>query len=354
MGEITSVHFFVLVLLGILLLVVALIIGVLLYGFFQYRQSVRLSGWLELINQKISQVIVYDEQDQPDTLSFHQLSQNRVFRNLFLQRLVDSEKKFSGMAKDRLKGLFDQYGLHREAERKLGRKKAFLIAGGIQELAVMDARDALPRISGFLFHPSPQVYQEAQYAMVNLKGFEGLAFLDTAEGKISEWQQLRLLLSVNSIPENSVPAIKSWLASSNDSVVVFTLKLIRKFQLLSFYPDVTELLEHGSSEVRIFAVQTLLSLDNPSTMKALTEAYPRQPLEVQAEMIRAMKVSKDRRTTDLLKKELSENPSPGIKVHAAEALFLLGDQAYLTEQMKREAASEELIQIIKYALQEKV
>lgn len=354
MAEITSVYFFVLVLFGILLLVVVLIIGVLLYGFFQYRQSVRMYRWLEIINQKISEVIVYDTEDQPDNLSFRQFSGNSSFRNLFLQKLVDSEKKFSGMAKDKIKGLFNQYGLHREAEQKLGRKKAFLIAGGIQELTVMDSTDALPRISGFLSHPSPQVYQEAQYAMVSLKGFEGLAFLDTAEGKISEWQQLRLLLSVTTIPEDSVPPIKSWLTSPNDSVVVFTLKLIRKFQLLSFYSDIIGLSEHASSEVRIRAVQTLLSLDNPSTMDALTEIYPRQPLEVQAEILRAMKVSKDKSTTELLKKELSENPSPGIKVHAAEALFSLGHQDYLVHLVQEEAASNELVQIVRYALQEKI
>ncbi len=354
MGEINSVHFFVLVLFGILLLVVVLIIGVLLYGFFQYRQSVRVSGWLEVINQKISEVIIYDGEDLPDNLSFRQFLGNSSFRNLFLQKLVDSEKKFSGMAKDRIKGLFSQYGLHHEAEQKLGRKKAYLIAGGIQELTVMDSTDVLSRISGFLSHPSPQVYQEAQYAMVNLKGFEGLAFLDTAEGKISEWQQLRLLLSVTAIPENSIPAVKGWLKSPNNSVIVFTLKLIRKFQLLSFYPDVMELLEHASSEVRIRGIQTLLSLENPSTMNDLIKVYPHQPMEVQTEILRAMKVSKDRSTTGLLKKELSDSPVSGIKVHAAEALFSLGHQEYLVQLMQDETASDELVQIIKYALQEKI
>jgi hypothetical protein len=353
MGETASVHFFVLILFGILLLVVMLITGVLLYGFFQYRQSVRLSGWLEIINQRISEVIVYDEQDLPDNLAFERFTGNSSFRNLFLQRLVDSEKKFSGMAKDKIRGLFSRYGLHHEAEQKLRRKKAFLIAAGIQELTVMDSRDDLSGISGFLSHPASQVYQEAQYAMVSLKGFEGLSFLDTASGKISEWQQLRLLLSVASIPEDSLTAIKNWLISTNDSVVVFTLKLVRKFQLLSFYSEVTELLEHPASEVRIRAVQTLVSLENPSTINDLTEAYPHQPAEVQTEIIRAMKVSKDRSTTDLLKKELSENPASGLKVHAAEALFSLGHHEYLVQLMQREDASDELVQIVKYALQEK-
>ena len=354
METITSVHFFVLVLLAILLLVVLLIIGVLFYGFFQYRETIRLSGWMQIINEKISEVIVYDESDQPDNPAFQQFSANPSFRNLLLQKLVDSEKKFSGMAKDKIKDLFNKYGLHREAEKKLGQKKAFLIAGGIQEFTVMDSKDALPRISGFLSHASSEVYQEAQYAMVSLKGFEGLGFLETAKGRISEWQQLRLMLSITSIPEDSGPSIENWLTSTNDSVIIFTLKLIRKFQLLSFYHEVTGLLEHVSSEVRIQSVQTLLSLDNPSTVGDLMEIYPHQPLEVRIEILRAMKVSKDRSITDLLKKELLENPFPAIKIHAAEALFSLGYHDYLIRLEQDEAVSEELVQIIKHALQERI
>jgi len=85
--------------------------------------------------------------------------------------LVDSEKKFSGAAKNKIKNLFKEYNLSDVAIRKLNQKKINLIAQGIRELAVMDQEEAVPMISLFLSHPSHQVYQEAQYAMVRLKGF---------------------------------------------------------------------------------------------------------------------------------------------------------------------------------------
>lgn len=350
----TSVHFLFLVFLGMLSLVLVLIIIVLFYSFLQYREGMRVSGWLKMIDAKISEAIVYDEQEIPSDPGFKKLSDNLSFRNIFLNKLVDSEKKFSGSAKERIKDLFRQYNLHREAMEKLEQKSPYLIAGGIQELTVMDSKEALPKISSFLSHPSEQVYQEAQYAMVSFKGFEGLEFLNTAAGKISEWQQLRLLLSITKIPEDSGPSIEEWLKSSNASVIIFTLKLLRKFQLLTFYPMVISLLNHSSVKVRIQAVQTLLSLENPSTVTQLMEVYPDQPMEVQVEILRVMKISKDKVCIDLLKKELTGSEVSGIKVQAAEALFALGDQEYLEQLTQDESSSEELIQIIKYALQEKV
>lgn len=350
----TSVHFLFLVFLGMLSLVLLLIIVVLFYSFFQYKESVRSSSWLDIINKKISETIVYEEDEIPSDQNFVALSGDTSFRNMFLKKLVDSEKKFSGAAKNKLNSLFTRYDLQKEAIKKLDQKKPHLITGGIQELTVMDAKESLPKIARFLTHSHQQVYQEAQYAMVRLQGFEGLDFLNTVSSKISEWQQLRLLLSIKSIPENSDAAIKNWLESENDSVIIFSLKLLKKFQLLSLYPPVLNLLNHASAEVRVQAVKAMQSLENFSTVTSLTEAYPEQPLEVRLEILKVIKSSKDQSCTDLLKQELSESTSTGIKVHAAEALFLLGHHEYLSKMAQEESSSEELVQIIKYAMQEKV
>lgn len=350
----TSVHFLFLVFLGMLSLVLLLIIAVLIYSVYQYRESIQAFRWSEVINKKISEVIVYDKEEIPANSSFSAASGSASFRNLFLQRLAESEKKFSGAAQNKLKDLFQEYNLQEEALKKLNQKKEHIIAGGIQELTAMQVEEALPKIATFLTHPSAQVYQEAQYAMVNFKGFEGLHFLNSISSKISEWQQLRLLISITNIPENSGESIKLWMESSNDSVVIFTLKLLRKFQVLSLYSTVTDLLDHPSVDVRVQAVQTLLSLENSSTIGDLMEAYPQQPIEVQKEILKVMKKSKDQCSTDFLKDQLLNTPDSGIKVYAAEALCALEQQEYLTEISQKENSSEELIQIIKYVLQEKV
>ncbi|KQT20982.1 hypothetical protein ASG22_16330 [Chryseobacterium sp. Leaf405] len=335
-------------------LVMALVIVVLLYNFIEYKESARATAWSGIIDKKISEVIVFADEEIPVDSQFNILVTIKSFRTLFLQRLVDSEKKFSGAAKNKIRNLFKEYNLSDVAIRKLNQKKINLIAQGIRELAVMDQEEAVPMISLFLSHPSHQVYQEAQYAMVRLKGFDGLHFLDTFSSKISEWQQLQLLLSISSLPVDSDITIERWMGSANDSVVIFTLKLIKKFQLLSFYSKITELFNTSSDEIKVKGIQTLMSLDNPETVAYLSTIYKDQPEEVRIEILRVIKVSKDNSCTGLLKHELLEGNTSGIKVNAAQGLYSLGHQGYLSELARREDLSEELIQIVKYALQEKV
>ncbi|MEA1851384.1 hypothetical protein U9K52_20900 [Chryseobacterium sp. MHB01] len=351
---ISSIHFLFVVFIVMLSLVLMLALIVLIYNIIEYNRSVRRAGWSEVINKKISDVIVYADDEIPEDIYFKALSVNASFRNLFLEKLVDSEKKFSGVAKNKITELFREYDLRKEAMKKLNQKKAYLIARGIRELTVMEVQDAIPKVEQYLSHPSPQVYQEAQFAMVRFKGFEGLHFLDDFPTRISEWQQLRFLLSISSLPADSEDAISKWLESTNDSVVIFTLKLIKKFQLLNFYPKLIGLLNISSVEVRVKAVQTLMSLENPETVQYLSGIYYDQPDEVRIEILRVMKISKDQCCIDLLKKELSGDAHSGIKVNAAQALYELGHGDYLSELAEKEEDSEELVQIIKYALQEKV
>ncbi|GAB0155333.1 hypothetical protein CHRYSEOSP005_05940 [Chryseobacterium sp. Alg-005] len=355
LADSSSIHYLFLVFLGMLSLVVLLILVVLIYSFYQYKESARVSKWSDLINEKVTETIVYDKGEiDSSNDGFSVFSGYPLFRNLFLQKLVETDNKFSGTAQNKIKDLFNDYNLQDEAFKKLNQKKPYLIAGGIQELTAMNVEEALPEISLFLKHPSAQVYQEAQYAMVSFKGFEGLRFLDTISTKISEWQQLRLLLSITHIPADHEDILKSWLESPNDTVIIFTLRLLKKFQLLSFYPAVMNLLYHSSVEVRIQAVKALQSLENSSTITELTNIYPEQPFEVQLEILRVMRVLKEQCCAGFLQHQLVESPFSAVKIYSAEALFSLGHHDYLVQVANDQGSSEQLVQIIKHALQEKV
>ncbi|WHF50302.1 HEAT repeat domain-containing protein [Chryseobacterium gotjawalense] len=351
-----SLHFLFDTFLGILLIVFLLILGVLYYSFYLFKKLIDLINWSQEIDYKVTQVIVHgsDELEKTDADRFSQFSNNSSFRDLFLEKLVDSEKKFSGAAQNEINKLFQDYNLEKEAFEKLDQKKPYLIAGGIQELTSMRVETAVPKINSLLTHSSSLVYQEAQYAMVSFKGFDGLQFLDTASNMISEWQQLRLLLSVSHIPENGDDSFKNWLRSENNSVIIFTLRLARKFQMLSFYSEILNLLDHSSEQVRIQAVQTLQSLENPSTVNDLTASYTNQTPDVQVEIIKVLKIAKDQRAVVFLKKQLIDHPFPKLKIFAAEALFSLGHETFLMSLAENESSPEQLIQIIKHSMQEKV
>ena len=348
-----SLHFLLYIFIGILSVVVLLIIAVLLYSFHQYRELTHRRIWAELIDRKVSEAIVYGQNSAANP-QFDRVSEKSDFRDFFLEKLVSSEKKFSGLAQGEIKGLFKTYDLKKEAYKKLSQRKPYLIAGGIQELTAMNVEEAIPKISVFVNHPSPQVFQEARYAMATFRGFEGLQFLDYISNRISDWQQLRLLLSIPYIPAGSENTILAWLGSSNSSVVIFTLSLLRKFQLLSYYPTVWTLLDHPEEDVRGKAVQTLQCLENDTTMVDLIAVFPNQPLQVQLEVLKAMKRSRDQRCVPFLQNLLLHNENVAVKIGAAETLFALGHEVYLKKLAESESSSGPLIQIIKHALQESV
>jgi hypothetical protein len=56
-----------------------------------------------MIDEKVSEAIVYGPEEKKDDEIFNTYSQESSFRNLFLERLVASEKKFSGGAQDEIK-----------------------------------------------------------------------------------------------------------------------------------------------------------------------------------------------------------------------------------------------------------
>ena len=348
-----SVHFLFYIFLVILIVVFLLIVVVLYYSFNQFRKLLAVRRWSTLIEDKVVSAVVNKGEvaNDPD---FKMFSQQTAFRNLFLEKLIESEKKFSGSAQKEIIGLYEDYHLEKESFCKLDQKQPHLFVGGIQELTAMKVEKAVPKIASFLNHPSVQVYQEAQYAMVNYKGFEGLRFLDETLHIISDWQQLRLLLSLTDIPQNAEASIEKWLQSPNDSVSIFTLRLLRKFQMLTHYPDVLPLMSHASQVVRIQAVQTLQSLENSFTTTDLTEGFSAQPLPVQLEIIRALMNSKDPQSAGFLKTQLLEHSAPGLRILAADCLIVLGFEKYLRQLLKDQDSSEELIQIIKHALQEKI
>jgi len=349
-----SVHDLFLTFLVIFLLVLILIAAVVFYSFYQYKELSNIHEWSDLIDEKVSDAIVYGEDRKDTAKGLGGLLKFSSFRNLFLEKLVDSEKKFSGGARLEIRKIFNDYDLRKDAFVRLRQRKPYLIAGGIQELTTMQVADALPEIEGLLNHKSPQVYQEAQYAMVVFKGFQGLHFLDTDPHKISEWQQLRLLRSLSSITPGAEIMMEKWLKSSNDSVVIFTLRLLKKFQVFSFYKEVHFLLNHSSEDVRIQAVHTLVALESASTAGDLIASFPIQPETVQLELLEALNRAKDPGCSTFFKEQLHNHPAAIVKIAAAEALYALGEERYLTEQLGNCGSSEEVILIIKHALQLKI
>lgn len=348
-----SLHFLVIVLISLLAVVLLLIFAVLLYGLLQYRKQVSIESLSAEIDAVIAGAIV-NGGEVPGRINNSGIAQRPAYRRLMLEKLISAEKKFSGGAGLIIRSLFNENGLEKESLSKLGQKRTHLIAGGILELTAMRVGKALPAISRLLHHPSPQVYQEAQYSVVTFNGFEGLNFLNDAQGILSEWQQLRLLNSIPEVPPDSEGMLREWLQSANPSVTVFVLRIISKYQLLNMYADVLALFSHPNIQIRLQAVETLQTLENAETLSDYISSYETQPDEVKVEIINSICKMSDIRAADFFRQKLLGNDSVAARIGAAKGLHGLNLSGELQSLASKSCSPSELVSIIKHVLQEKI
>lgn len=348
-----TLHNLIIALVVVLVLVLFLVFGVLIVGFKKYKIIRDRQVWSSFIEEKITQAIVEGVEPLLHDSELNALLKKKSFRRLFLESLVTTTRRFSGAAVQDVYKLFQLFDLKSDSVGKLSKKnKKYIVAGGIQELTAMRSEDVLPQIQDSLTSPNQVVYQEAQYSMVALQGFNGLFFLNNLPHILSDWQQMRLLDSLKSIPADSAASISSWLQSDNESIRIFCLRLIRKFQLLEYYSDVEIILSHPAPKVRIQAIKTLQALENDCTINQLIAVFENEELNVQKEIIKVFKIAKSKQSEAFLKLQLCNHSSTKIKLLAAETLMDLGEKVYLHHLAC--TAPEPIPHIVKHALQEKI
>jgi hypothetical protein len=245
-------------------------------------------------------------------------------RQVMITELINGKKGLSGTAATNLVLLYRQLGLERDSLDKLASRKWHLQAQGIQELAVMEQRSYVTRLYRFTNAHNEVVRREAQAAIVQLYGFEGLRFLEIIDTPLSEWQQiqlLRLLQHATGMPQGN---ILRWLDSANETVRIFTLKLVAEQHLQELAPKLRECLQDSCQEVRLQAVRCMRELGATDSCPNLVTAYPAETPAVQLAILHTLGHIGTEAEVEFVGTQLSA-PDNSIKLEAARALVRLGD-----------------------------
>ncbi len=354
MGQMFTLHELTLVILTILILVFLFTLGLLIYSFRAYKLEINRKYWKNMLNERLMEVIVEGNNAELNIdPKLSELLKQERFRRFFLGQLIEADRKFSGAAAISLQKVYYTYHLDRESYDLLRSFKGHLVARGIQALTIMNVRDALPEIESKINHRNKNVVHEVQYAMVYFNGFEGLSFMDNLEGVLSNWEQLRILNNIKSLPAGSVSKIASWLKSNNPSVLLFALKLVRKFQIFELHDLVMSFLGQGDDFIQKEVIKTLFSLDSQDTSTRLVERYPELNENIQFEVLKGLGQTRAFDQVDFLKSNLLHSPTKRIKVMAAESLANLGEFKYLIELSNQLDPEDPALLVLNHALQKK-
>lgn len=308
----------------ILLVMIAMVVtAIYLYLFYKKRNFFYTGRIRKLIEPMISHIIMEESMDTIEIPNkMNRILNNRVARQYTIDELILCKKNFSGLVSETVVALYLKLGLKKYSLQKISdERKWFIKARGIQELYMMDQKDAFLMIYRNTNNSNEFVRMEAQTGVIHLTGFPGLRFLDVISYPLTEWQQLKLLEQLRLFPqkEDISDKISKWLQSKNETVVVFALKLADDYQLFGVRHQVVNCLVHPSKAVRSQALKTLIRLENESTPLILLGYFNKESQANQFFILDVLRNIATEREAAFLEK-LLDHENDTIKLKAAIVL----------------------------------
>lgn len=250
-----------------LLLTVLVLVGYLKY----LRARLRNKGRIVSTYQKKyeSDLIEYLYVEEGEEISFKQqqiinylkkCAQNRLKKRIIIRTLLKLRNEISGETADAIQKLYYHANFIAEAESKLNSKKWEVIADGISELTQFEIKEVHSKVVMHINHPKKEVRREIQFYLVKLFSFGGLEFLNILENQLSEWDQIQLLQILQKKNGQNLPNLGTWMQSSNDSVISFSLKLAKTFNQYETNEYIFPLFNHPNIAIRIEAIDLISHL----------------------------------------------------------------------------------------------
>ena len=181
-------------------------------------------------------------------------------RKIIIKILYNLMNEVSGEMSDSIKNVYYETGLIDYALIRLKNKNWYIIAKGIGELTRFKIEEAYVDVRPFINHPRREVRKETQLYLVNMFRFDGLSFLDTLKSPLSEWDQVQLLEALQKFDDQQICDIKPWLKSTNETVVLFALKLAQMYNQFEVKDVLMELLSHENKNIRVCVIEVLTHL----------------------------------------------------------------------------------------------
>ena len=141
--------------------------------------------------------------------------------------------------------------------RNLSNENWHVKAGAIRDLAQINSESHIPKIEKYAIHRNLYLQQVAQIALVNLKGYDGLDFLGKLKNALSDWQQINILDVLRKLDKDKAPDFSQWLTHKEDSIQLFSMRLINFFQQTYNCDKLEEFVHSENRFLRNEAISTL-------------------------------------------------------------------------------------------------
>lgn len=211
----------------------------------------------------------------------HSLLTTKLNRKQCVISLEKLKNEISGEMALAIQQLYFQLNLKQYAIANLKSRNWYIIAKAIKELSNFNVTEAQNTIALFLHHKKKELAKEARLYFVKLFNFEGLDFLNTLTTTLTEWDQIQLLSELQNFDNQQLPDCTAWLQSTNDSVVLFALKLSSIYNQFQLKDEILKLLYHPNNNIRVNGIIILSDWQVTEAKHILKEMYKTELTEVQ-------------------------------------------------------------------------
>jgi HEAT repeat protein len=150
------------------------------------------------------------------------------------------------------------------------------------------------------------------------------------------------------------PAFKKWLRSTNDTVVMFALRMIREFKQGESEMDVRKTLLHPSPKVKQLAVQVAGDMAMKSTLDLMKRMYKKEDYPVCLEIVRSMGKMPDMSMMGFLKLVLDKEEDVQLQIEASKAIENMGQEGIDTLNKLMSSEYKNYSIIIKHVLDRRI
>lgn len=256
----------------------------------------------------------------------------RANRQFIIDEITNGRKSIKGDVGNNFLKLYLELNLDKDSANKLKSKNWNDVVKGIQELSIMEQNHKMTEIFHEINSKNEFIRMEAQSALVHLSGFGGLWFLNVLNYPISEWQQMKLLSILASSPVSDIPDLHLLLNSPNESLIIFTLKLIGFFKMRTMHNEVVKCLGDKRETIRFFAIKCLKEIHNEYTASILFRRFATETKRNKIAIVKVIGEIGDQGQIDFLLEVLSLDDDT-LRISAATALTKHGAKgSYLLEE----------------------
>jgi hypothetical protein len=328
-------YLFTVIIYTLLILLLVLIIVIVSFAIHRKKSDLKKIAWQHSVAVVIVGVVFSEEVEggrEAMTYEFGRRMDKGNYRNYMIDELIKAKSGFSGSSTSHLKLLYESLNLDIDSFRKLHELKWHIRAKGIRELGIMEQTKYRKEIFWLANDKHELVRNEAQCAMVGFFGWAGLSFLNVIEHQMSQWHQIQLLNKLTDVKPDTFEEIKSWLESSNESVIMLAIKLATLYNCQDVYPNVVKCLQSSNNQVKMGAVEYLRLMPKEDTSDQMINNYHAESTGYKLAVISALQEIGSEKEIPFLVKELDDwnNDIKAAAAYSISALHPLGSGFFKT------------------------